>query len=451
MDILNILKKLARQTRSLKNEDVPSEEAAYATAFQKSLIGLANEVYGIADPFEIAQKALRAVCVFYDADWCGVFDADTMLNFWAPFWWYNKATDGMTKTQMENDSVSGEFARFRETIETNLPYYVNDVESLKSENVNEYEFLRSQDVASFLCVPYNRREQGIIFLRNPGRFYGQSDFLRIIANILVQEINVQKHLERMKINASFADIKDNADVVVNLFGGLEIITEQGKLSEAEMKSPLCSKIFVLLMLNRHRGMSAKELSEIIWSDKEYDNPTGNLRSTLYRLRNMFELMSENELIVTTKTGYRVNPKLKIHTDYECFEDICTNISAYAGKAERIEAMKNAIKLYKGKLFPSADGDHWHIPHSSKYHLLYLETLDKLMELLHETKDYKALHKYSMQAITIEPNSPCIICWLIIALRKHGALDMANKHMESAKARLLSEEYRDLEFRLQAVK
>lgn len=76
MDILNKLKKLTRQTRSLKNEDVLCEDAAYATAFQKSLINLANEVYGIADPFEIAQKALRAACEFYDADWCGVFDAD---------------------------------------------------------------------------------------------------------------------------------------------------------------------------------------------------------------------------------------------------------------------------------------------------------------------------------------------------------------------------------------
>ncbi len=94
------------------------------------------------------------------------------------------------------------------------------------------------------------------------------------------------------------------------------------------------------MLNRHRGMSAKELSEIIWSDKKYDNPTGNLRCTLYRLRNMFELMSENELIVTTKTGYRINTKLKIHTEYECFEDICANTSAYAGKAERIEANRD---------------------------------------------------------------------------------------------------------------
>lgn len=343
MKILCKQKDLIQQTCSSEKEVAPSEDAAYAMKFQKELVSLANEVYGIADPFEISQKALRAACEFYDADWCGIFDADTMLNFWAPFWWYNKVTGGMTKTQMENDNVAGEFVRFRETIENNAPYYVNDVESLKLENLNEYEFLRSQDVSSFLCVPYNRREQGIIFLRNPGRFCDQSDFLRIIANILVQEINVQKHLERMKINAASADIKDNADVVVNLFGGLEIITEQGKLSEAEMKSPLCSKIFVLPMLNRHRGMPTKELSEIIWSDKEYDNPTGNLRSTLYRLRNMFELMSENELIVTTKTGYRVNPKLKIHTDYEQFEDICANISAYMGKTEKNRSHEKSCK------------------------------------------------------------------------------------------------------------
>lgn len=451
MDILNRLKRLTGQANSLNKGDAPSTNAAYATAFQKSLIDLANEVYGIADPFEIAQKALRSACAFYDADWCGVFDADTMLNFWALFWWYNRATDGMTQTKMENDSVAGEFARFRRAIETNSPYYVSDIESLKSENLDEYEFLRAQDVRSFMCVPYNRREQGILFLRNPGRFCNQPDFLRVIANILIQEVNVQKHLERMKINAASANIKDNADVIVNLFGGLEIITAQGKLSEAEMKSPLCCKIFVLLVLNRHRGMSAKELSELIWSDKEYDNPTRNLRSTLYRLRNIFGLLSENALIVTTKTGYRVNPELKIHTDYEHFEKLCSNIHAHMGKAERIEALKDAVALYRGKLFPSADGDHWHIPYSSKYHLLYLDTLDKLMELLHEAKDYKTLHVYSMQAITIEPNSPGIIAWLIVALRKRGASDMASKHMESAKTRLLSEEYCDLEFRLQAVK
>ncbi len=60
---------------------------------------------------------------------------------------------------------------------------------------------------------------------------------------------------------------------------------------------------------------------------------------------------------------------------------------------------------------------------------------------------KALHDYSMQAIRIEPDSPTVIFWLVVALRKNGAIDMAKKHLESAKTRLFEEEYQELECRL----
>ena len=80
--------------------------------------------------------------------------------------------------------------------------------------------------------------------------------------------------------------------------------------------------------------------------------------------------------------------------------------------------------------------------------MYLKAVEALMELYHEVTDYRALHDCSMKAIKIEANSPAIIYWLIIALRKNGAIEMAKKHLESAKARLLEEEYRELENRLQ---
>ena len=110
-------------------------------------------------------------------------------------------------------------------------------------------------------------------------------------------------------------------------------------------------------------------------------------------------------------------------------------------------MKEAVKLYDGKLFPNGDGEHWLIPYSAKYHMMYLEAVDKLMTLLNEGEDYKTLHDYSMRAVKIDPDSPVMIYWLIVALRKNGAIEMAKKHLESAKARLLEEEYRDLEERL----
>lgn len=422
------------------------EEAIFAKAFQ-SIVALADEVYGIHNPFDIAQRALRIACEFYDADWCGMFDVDMMLDLWMPFWWYNRLTGGMTSTQLKGGQVMGSFEMFRKMIVDNTSYHQPDIESIRYSRPEEYDLFITQDVKSFLAVPYSRREHGIIFLRNPKRYGDKPEMLRIISNILIQEINEQKHLDRLKINAASADIRKDADVIINLFGGIEIITEQGKLVEAEMKSHTCSKIFALLMLNRHRGMPAKELSDFIWADKDYDNPTGNLRSNLYRLRNMFELLSDSELIVTTPNGYRINPDLKIVTDYEQFEKLCKSITPFTGDQMQIEILKEAVELYDGKLFPNGNGEHWLIPYSAKYHMMYLEAVDKLMALLNEVEDYKTLHDYSMRAIKIDPDSPVVIYWLVVALRKNGAIEMAKKHLESAKARLLEEEYRDLEERL----
>lgn len=425
---------------------VEDGETIFAKAFQ-SIVALADEVYGIHDPFDIAQRALRTACEFYEADWCGMFDADMMLDLWMPFWWYNRLTGGMTETQLKGGQVMGSFEMFRKMIADNQSYHLSDVESIKHSRPDEYALFISQDVKSFLAVPYSRREHGIIFLRNPKRYGDKPEMLRIISNILIQEINEQKHLDRLKINAASADIRKDADVIINLFGGIEIINEQGKLVEAEMKSHTCSKIFALLMLNRHRGMPAKELSDFIWADKDYDNPTGNLRSNLYRLRNMFELLSDSELIVTTPNGYRINPDLKIASDYEQFEKLFKSVTPFMSTQVQIEILKEAVKLYDGKLFPNGDGEHWLIPYSSKYHMMYLEVVDKLMVLLNDNEDYKSLHDYSMRAIKIDPDSPVVIYWLVVALRKNGAIEMAKKHLESAKARLLEEEYRDLEERL----
>ncbi len=79
--------------------------------------------------------------------------------------------------------------------------------------------------------------------------------------------------------------------------------------------------------------------------------------------------------------------------------------------------------------------------------MYLEAVDKLMKLLNESEDYQTLQEYSMRAIELEPNNSAVIYWLVVALRKNGAIESAKKHLESAKSRLLEEEYQDLERRL----
>ncbi len=427
-----------------KKMRIEKENTEYAKAFRNCFTDLANEVYGNTDPFDIAQRVLREACEFYDADWCGIFDADMMLDLWTPFWWYNRQTGGMTETQLKEGYVIGDFKMFRKMIAENTEYYEMNVENIRTSRPEEYRLFKSQDVKSFLSVPFSRREQGIIFLRNPKRYSNRPEMLRIVSNILIQEIHAQKHLEHLKVDAAPADVLRDSDFIINLFGGIEIMTAKGKLTEAEMNSAVCSKLFVFFMLNRNRSIPASTLCDTIWAGKEYENPISNLRSTLYRLRNMFDLLFEGDLIVTSKTGYRINPDVKIHTDCERFEQLCTSITPFTPKENQIAILKEAVEIYDGRLFPSGDGELWLISYTMHYRTMYFEAVQKLMKLLNETGDYQTMQNYAMMAVQVEPDNLKFIYWLVVALRENGAVEMMKKHLDTAKACLLEEEYRELE-------
>lgn len=287
-------------------------------------------------------------------------------------------------------------------------------------------------------------------VRNPKRYLHRPELLQILSYALVSEVNEQKLLDRMKMSVAPKMIQTDNEVIINLFGGLEIYTSKGKLTEAEFKSLLCCKGLLLLMINRNRGVSARELSEQLWPDKEYDNPTGNIRTLLYRFRSAFRLISDTDLIVTTPNGYRINTNLKIETDFEKFEQGCHMAKKMQGKQEKIDTLKEIVKLYRGKMFLTGSAEHWQIAYISKFHLMYLAAIEMLMELLYEKQAYGVMHEYATRAISVEPDNPSIIYWLIVALRKYGAADMAKEHLESAKIRLLAEEYQELEGRLMAV-
>jgi len=447
--VANLTRPVTEMDNDISGGDGKEKGMAFSLEFERCLIELADEVYGLSKPKEIAQKVLRKACEFYDADWCGIFDADMMLKLWMPFWWYNRVTGGMTKTRTDMDQygISGELPRWRNAIEQNTPIIIRNVDALKETLPEEYGIFIHQEVKSILAVPFNKREKGVLLLRNPKRYTDNPNFLRIMANIVIQEINEQKLLDRMKSETCADCMNDTNEVIINLFGGLSVCAERGKLTEAEIKSPLCCKILVLLLMNRKRGMSARELSEHLWADRDYDNPTRNLRSLLFRLRATLRMITDVDLIVTTATGYRINPDVIIKTDFEEFEKICENRITVTDTTEKIRLLEKAVKLYQGKLFPTGECEHWIIPLSSKCHILYLPLVNELMELLHTEKKYDKLYEYAMLAVSIDPESPITIYWLIVALRKHGAADMAKRHLESAKLRLLEEEYRDLEARL----
>lgn len=433
-----------------KMETAEDETGDFALAFLECLKELEDKLHGMNEPKEVAMTALAVACEFYDAEWCGVLDVDLKLKLWMPFWWYNRKNGGMTATRVDDSGLAGVNERWMDALENNTPIIIEDVENIRESDPDEYAVMKELTTNRLLAAPYYKREKGFLMLRNPKRYTRNPEVLQMLSYVLVSEINEQKLIDRLKLSAEPKMIKETAEIVINLFGGLEIYTSKGKLTEMEFKSPLCCKVLLLLMMNRQRGISARELSEQLWPDKEYDNPTGNIRTLMYRFRSAFRLISDAELIITTQNGYRINPNLKIETDFEKFETGYLMAKKMQSSQQKRDTLKGVIELYRGKMFQTGNAEHWQIAYISKFHLMYLEAIELLMQLMYVAGDYAGIHKYATQAISVEPDNPSVIYWLIIALKKHGAADMAKEHLESAKHRLLEEDYLILENRLLAV-
>ena len=248
------VEKLTRPVLQLDKQT--HDDGEYAKAFLKCLTNLEQDLYGVCEPQKVALHTLATACEFYDADWCGIMDVDMKLGIWMPFWWYNRTTGGMTKTLLDDTGVVGIYPRWVEALENNSMIIVDDVEELKESRLEEYEVYSKMNTKSLMAVPYRKREQGFLLLRNPQRYANHPELLRVMSYVLVTEIIEQKLLDKMRMTVSQVSIESSKDVVINLFGGFEIYTSKGKLTETEFKSPLCCKVLLLLM-NRHRSLTSQ--------------------------------------------------------------------------------------------------------------------------------------------------------------------------------------------------
>lgn len=100
-------------------------------------------------------------------------------------------------------------------------------------------------------------------------------------------------------------------------------------------------------------------------------------------------------------------------------------------------------LYHGKVLSSADGEHWLIQFSTKYHLSYMGAVSELLRQLDSLHSYDLLNQYAMKSLTIAPDNPKAYCWLIRSLKAQGMNELATNELAAAKEHLTTEEYEEI--------
>ena len=423
------------------------EYAQYAQDVEKTLSHLESQLHNYDDPKEIILNTLVAVAEFYDGDWAGILEADLVMKVWSPLWWYNRRTKAMTPNTF-GDLQEGEYlVRWIDALMHGKPMIIPDTEAIRETNPLEYAFLKANRVHAMIAVPFWKRPTGFLIVRNPKRYISRSSLLKMMAFVAVSSINEKRLMDSTKRQLTPEIIKTDKDIVINLFDELQIITSKGVLTGKDLKSPKISRLVVYLLLHDGRPASPYEIVRDLWNEEDIDRAGMNVKTLVYRFQQMFSQISDHRLIEATSSGYRIHPDLHVMTDLKIFEGYWNEAQVTADLVAKGHLLKKAMEVFKTGPVAEFSGEQWFMPTVAHYGLRFVGVVNQLLTTLDSAKDYVCILEYANTAAKALPKNAEMHFWLIYAMTRLGAAEMAKSQMAAAKQMLTEEDYTDLINRL----
>ena len=296
-----------------------------------------------------------------------------------------------------------------------------------------------------MAFPYGPNPVGFFVLRNPTRYIGRISAMKTLAYVLHRALAQKKTIDRVKMALTPDDIHSDTDVIINLFGNMEICTSTGIWKEQDFKSPKCSRVVAYLLLQRKASHSALGIADALYPEDGIDPETinQNIRSYIYRFRRSLEPIFKHQLIEYTANGYRLNPNINVMTDLQKFDRLWEQAQKKLPVSQKAHILKRAIHLYRGTVFETACNDHWLVGIATEYKLKYIGLVNELLAILAKYDDYNGVNTFAMQALKLTPENIKAYYWLIYAMYHSGAIELARNEVQRAKSVLTSEEYATL--------
>lgn len=148
---------------------------------------------------------------------------------------------------------------------------------------------------------------------------------------------------------------------LDTFGGFALSFGGLCLRDDGSRSRKVWNLLSYLILNRERDLGVAELYQLLWQDKDEENPYGALKTLVFRVRRLLEEAGfpATAMVLSSKGIYRWNPQLSMKVDGEEFEHLSKLCLAEAFDMETgKEQRKTALSLYKGEFLPGAGDAVW---------------------------------------------------------------------------------------------
>ncbi len=214
--------------------------------------------------------------------------------------------------------------------------------------------------------------------------------------------------------------KSKPKVYISFFGQLKIKTEHGIVTENDIHSNHMSKLIAYLVLNRKTIISSDILTAILWTQGT-DDPYGNLRGLVCRLRKILKPAFPYESFIVAKNGsYEINKAFNLVVDAEQLSVISKyNINSAAAKS----FLDNSCYPFMENL----SSDIWGLPVVTYYNSRMITYVSTAVSKMIDEFDYDSAILYAAKGLVIDPLSEELHILIITALIKKGCRKLAIDH------------------------
>ena len=372
------------------------DDPEYSMNLERTLRILETTLHNTDNPEDIAIQTMAAVCKFYDADFCGVLDVDLDVGVWTPQIWIEPRFGPMHATLFQEYEYSEHFYSWVQALRTGTPIVIPDVEAIKDIHPEEYEGYKRLDAQAVMAIPFWKKPTGFLVVRNMKRYKTKTSLLQMLSFVCSQMWDEKKHQDSAALILKPDEIKSDKDVILNMFGKMEIRTAKGAVDEESLVAARVWKLIAFLQIRGTR-VSVQDICTTLWPDEDPDKASSNIRSSLYRFRQKMAFITEDNIIVSRSNGYMLNPDLNFITDTLQFEHCLQEARGLTDTETKRSVLEKGFKLYRGRFYTNSDSEQWLLATENRYSAMYMELVKELLHTLSAVGDLPCVMEYAVKA------------------------------------------------------
>ena len=223
-----------------------------------------------------------------------------------------------------------------------------------------------------------------------------------------------------------AEKNRNNVLQVKMLGNFLLLYNGKTLSGQKTSESQFTYLMQLVLHHRKNGISREAVEEVLFGDRDIEDPHHALRSVVYNARKKLEKagLPKCTYIVMEKGILYWTKEIPVEEDAERFEELYMQGKETEDKDERLHLLTEACHRYTGEFLGMYAGVLWSAVEARRYRAMFYRCVEEIVYLLRDRQDFIQMEKIGRYAAKTTPFSDweSVVIEALIGMGKYEEAD-----------------------------